>query len=94
MFSGYLCVKIAKVEDRWRKLRFVRGVSRVVSFTNEPSLSAMRSIRHMREILDFVVGQGAIRRDSYVQLSEVPHRCIKLILKVLRWIEGSFFLLI
>ena len=79
LFPGYLFVNLEQTDPMWSKLRSTRGVLRIVGFANKPAPISDSVIRHIKESLDSVAGQGGIKAGQAVQLNEGPFEGINAI---------------
>lgn len=79
LFHGYLFVKLEQADPSWAKLRFTRGVLRVVSFANKPAAISDDIIQHIKGSLESVVQQGGLKSGEAVQLGDGPFEGINAI---------------
>ncbi|WP_144822385.1 transcription/translation regulatory transformer protein RfaH [Marinobacter piscensis] len=70
LFPGYLFVNLEQTDPMWAKLRYTRGVLRVVSFANKPAPIADGVIQQIKDGLDTVQKQGGLKPGTAVQLTE------------------------
>ncbi|WP_166264396.1 transcription/translation regulatory transformer protein RfaH [Marinobacter caseinilyticus] len=81
LFPGYLFIHMEQADPLWAKLRSTRGVSRVVSFGNQPAHIDDAVVDHIRQSLETVAAQGGIKAGDRIQLQEGPFRGLEAVFR-------------
>lgn len=74
LFRGYLFINLELTDPMWHKLRSTRGVTKVVSFGNQPAAIDDEVIESIREGQEKAAEMGGIRPGDPLDIQEGPFR--------------------
>jgi transcriptional antiterminator RfaH len=74
LFKGYLFVNLSPEDHLWSRVRYTRGVSRVVAFCGKPAPIPDEVIEYVRASLRNINDAGGIKHGQMMKIQDGPFR--------------------
>lgn len=74
LFKGYLFINLSPEDPLWSRVRFTRGVSRVVAFCGKPAPIPDEVIEYVRASLQDINSAGGIQQGQLLKIRQGPFR--------------------
>lgn len=74
LFKGYLFINLAAEDPLWSRVKYTRGVSRLVAFCGKPSPIPDEVIEYVRDSLQDINEAGGIRQGQLLKIRQGPFR--------------------